>query len=103
HGLYKIQPDALAVREAPLVEIALQHAVRVVLDLAVLLPGHAGHGRRILEPLEEVQEQLLAVAAADEIDLGHLHLDELGVERREDAAERDLDLGIGRPELPGED
>ena len=38
------------------------------------------HGIGVLEPLEEVEDELLAVAPADEVHLGALELDELGVE-----------------------
>ena len=38
--------------------------------------------------------QLLAVAAADEIDFGTLQFDQLRIERGEDAAEGQLDVSI---------
>ena len=81
HRLHEVEVQALAVRERPLVEVAVERAVRVVPELAVrLLPGHARDRAGIVEALEEIEDELLAVAAADEVDLGALELDELGVE-----------------------
>ena len=103
HRLDEIERQALAVRERPLVEIARQRPVRVVPKRAVLLlPRHARHGVGIVQPLEQIDDQLFAVAAADEVDFLALRLDELRVERREDAAEGQLDVGIGGAELAGE-
>ena len=104
HRLDEIERQALAVRERPLVEIARQRPVRVVAERAVLLlPGHAGDRVGIVQALEQIDDELLAVAAADEVDFRALRLDERRVQRREDAAERELDVGIGGAQLPGED
>src|SRR5258706_8466833 len=41
HRFHEVEREAFPVRERPLVQGALQDAVRVVLELAVLLPRHA--------------------------------------------------------------
>ena len=53
--------------------------------------------------IDQVEDQLLAVAAADEVDFRALLLDERGVERGEDASEGELHAGIGGANLARED
>ena len=53
--------------------------------------------------LEQVDDELLAVTAAHEVDFLALRLDQRRVQCREHPAERQLDLGIGRAQLPRED
>ena len=104
HRLDEVERQALAVGEGPLVEIARQRPVRVVAERAVLLlPGDARHRVGIVQALEQVEDELLAVAPADEVDFLALRLDERRVQRREDAAERQLDVGIGGADLARED
>ena len=68
----------------------------------LLLPGHAGHRIGVVQALEQIDDQLFTISAADEVDLFALRLDELRVERREDTAERKLDVGIGGSQLTSE-
>ena len=69
HRLDEIERQALAVGEGPLVEVARQRPVRVVAERAVLLlPGDASDRVGIVQALEQVDDELLAVAAADEVD-----------------------------------
>ena len=104
HRLDEVERQALAVGEGPLVEVARQRPVRVVAERAVLLlPGDAGHRVGIVQVLEQVDDELLAVAAAHEVDFRALRLDQRRVQRREHPAERQLDGGIGRAQLPRED
>ena len=104
HGLDEVERQTLAVRERPLVEVAVEHPRRVLAHRARrVLPRHAHHAGRIVEPLDEIEDQLLTVAAADEVHFGHLALDVLGVQRREHAAEGELDIGSGHAQLARED
>ena len=104
HRLDEVERQALAVGEGPLVEIARQRPVRVVAERAVLfLPRDASHRVGIVQALEQIDDELLAVAPAHEVDFRALRLDQWRVQRREHAAERQLDVGIGRTQLPRED
>ena len=104
HRLDEVERQALAVGEGPLVEIARQRPVRVVAERAVLLlPGDASHRVGIVQALEQIDDELLAVAPAHEVDFLALRLDQRRVQRREHPAERQLDVGIGRAQLPRED
>ena len=103
HGLHKIQLQALAVGVGPLVQVALHGAVRVGDDFAVLLPGEAQDRCGVLHVFQKVQDQLLAVSPADEVDLGTLELHPVGVERGENAPESHLDAGGGGADLPCKD
>ena len=58
--------------------------------------------RGIVETRQQVEQQLLAVAAADEVHFGTLPLDERGIEGGEDAAEGQLHLRVRRANLAGE-
>ena len=99
HRLHEVEGQAGPVRERPLVQVSLGDPVGVVLELAVLLPGDARDGLGVIEPLEQVKDELFAVAATDEVNLWNLKLDELCVQRRKDSAEGDLDVGISGPDL----
>ncbi len=104
HRLDEVERQALAVGKGPLVEIARQRPVRVVAEGAVLLlPGDASHRVGIVQVLEQVDDELLAVAPAHEVDFLALRLDQWRVQRREHPAERQLDVGIGRAQLPRQD
>ena len=72
HRLHEVEGQAGPIRERPLVQVSLGNPVGVVLDTAVLLPGDARDGLRVVEPLEQVEDELFAVAAADEVNLWNL-------------------------------
>ncbi len=75
-----------------------------MVELAVRTgPGQAQHRPRIIQVVEQVEDQLLALAAADEIHLRALTLDLERVEGYEHAAECDPDLGVGSTDLPHQD
>jgi len=56
-------------------------------------PGQTGDVLGVIEILEQVQDQLLTISPADEIDLGALLLDSIGVERGKDSPESQGDFG----------
>ena len=74
HGFDEVEWKALAIRKRPLIEVPLEHPVGVVRDLVVLHPGDARHRRRVVDALDEIEDELLAVTAADEIDFAALSL-----------------------------
>ena len=57
----------------------------------------------ILDLFDQIENQLLAVAAADEIHFRTLQFHQRRIQGREHATEGDLDSGIGRADLPGEE
>ena len=103
HRFDEVEGQALAVGERPLVESAVQRPVGVVGYRAVSCPRHPRDGLRSFQAFDEVQQKLLAVAAADEVDLRALLLDEPRVQRGEHAAEREGHRGVGGADLPRED
>src|SRR6185436_5724396 len=102
HRLDEIERQALAVWERPLIEIPLHQPVRIVDELAVLGPSDAGNPRRVVEMLDEIEDELLAVAPADEVDFRALKLHELRVQRREDSPERQPHGFVASPDLTRE-
>jgi hypothetical protein len=66
------------------------------------LPGDTGHRRRIVESLQQIENQLFAVAAANEINLRHLELEQLSVQCGEYAAKSNFNVRIGGANLTGE-
>ena len=72
HRLDEVQREAISVGERPLVEIAIERPVRIVNQLTVLGPGDSGDVGGVVQSLQEVENQLLAVAAAHEIYFGTL-------------------------------
>ena len=104
HRLDEVEGQALTIRNRPLVEIALGRAIGIHADRPVLLlPGQPADGVRVVETLQQVEDQLLPVAATDKIDFGALGLDPLGIQRDKDTTHRDLDVGIDRANLARED
>ena len=81
----------------------LHGPIGVVDDLSVLRPGQPADVVRIIQTVEEVKNELLAVSAADEVHLGTLQLDERRIEAHEDSAEGQLHFRIGRTDLTGQD
>src|SRR4029077_20580464 len=75
HRLYKIERKAFAIGERPLIQMALHWPAGVLHDLAVLRPGQSSDMGRIVEPFEEIEEQLLAISLADEIHFRTLQFD----------------------------
>src|ERR1700730_18805335 len=61
HRLDEVQGETFAIRKRPLVEVALGGAVWIVHDLAVTGPGQSRNRDGILDPLEQVEHELLAV------------------------------------------
>lgn len=70
HRLDKIERQALAVGERPLIEMALRLPIRVVDHPAVFCPGQPGDRFGIIQIGDEIENDLLVVAPADEVDLG---------------------------------
>ncbi|ALA57134.1 hypothetical protein NITMOv2_0698 [Nitrospira moscoviensis] len=103
HGLHEIQLEIFPVGEGPLIELALHGTTRILHDRPVFHPSQAGNVLRILKPIQQVEQQLFAVPATDEIDLGTLQLDQRGVEARKDPAERKLDRPVLGADLTGQD
>ena len=100
HRLDVVERQALTIGKRPLIEIALDRTIDVVPYGAVRLgPGQAGDGVRFGEALEQIEDQLLAVAAANVVDLGALRLHSLGVQGGEDAAESELRVTARGPDL----
>src|SRR5208337_1776035 len=77
-------------------------AVRIAYHLAVACPGESRDRDRIVELFQEVENELLAVAAADKIHLRALLFHQGRVQGREYAAEGESDFGIDRANLTGE-
>ncbi|MCG3775031.1 MAG: hypothetical protein JW395_1859 [Nitrospira sp.] len=67
HRLDKVERKAFAIREGPLIEMALHGTARVLDDMAVLGPGQPSDIGWVIDPLKEIKEQLFAVSLADEI------------------------------------
>src|SRR5207244_11671560 len=67
HRLDKIQRQTVAIRERPLIEIALHQAVRVVHDVAVLRPGQPSDVLRIVQMLHQIENELFTITSADKI------------------------------------
>src|SRR5688500_9995315 len=75
HRFDKIQRQTLAVRIGPLVEVTVQGTVRIVDDIAVFHPSEAGNCGGVVQTLKQVEDELFAIATANEVYLGTLHLD----------------------------
>ena len=82
-----------------MIQIAVERTVWVADDLAVFFPGQARHAAGIVQPLEQIEQQLLAVAAADKVDFGTLAFDALGVQGGEHAAEGEAHAGVRGADL----
>ena len=82
---------------------AIQRTIRVVNGAAIFFPSETRDVVRIIQSFEQIEDQLFAVAAAHEIHLWTLLLDEFGVQRGKHAAKGQADTGIGGANLTGED
>ena len=72
-------------------------------DAAILFPSETRDFVRIIQSFEQIEDQLFAVAAAHEIHLWTLKLDEFGVQRGKHAAKGQANTGIGGANLTGKD
>ena len=56
HRLHKVEREAFAIREGPLIEMAFHRPAGVLHDLAVLGPGQPSNASRVLKPFEQIQK-----------------------------------------------
>jgi hypothetical protein len=104
HRLHEVEVQALPVRDRPLVQVAGQGRLSLCRRLPWrVLPRHAQDRRGVGQVLEEVQDELLAVAPADEVHLGHLHLTSCAIEAGEDAADTRSSTSARRADLARQD
>src|SRR5215472_5905031 len=102
HRLDEIKGQAFAVRKRPLIEVALRGAVWIAYYLAVTCPSESRDRDGIFDLLEQIENELLAVAAADKIHFRALQFHQGSVEGGEDAAEGEFHPRICGADLTGE-
>src|SRR5688500_5275756 len=73
--------------------------VGIVDHLTILRPGHSIDTLRIINAIEQIQQQLLAVAPADKVHFRTLQLDEPSVEAGEASAKGQFHMIIRRAYL----
>jgi hypothetical protein len=85
-----------------LIEVPFHWTAGIRHYLAVLHPRQAADRLGGVHLGEEIEQQLFAVTATDEIDFRTLEFDEAGIQTGEHPAEGELDRGVGDADLTGE-
>src|SRR3970040_102834 len=88
HGFDKVQRQGFAGGGRPLIEVTIHCPAGILNHTTIPCPGEALNSCRIVQALNQVENQLFTITTADKIHLGTLELDQLGVETGKDPSKR---------------